>query len=90
MPIVGVGGVFSASDAWEKILLGASLIQVYTGYIYEGAGLPRRINEGLLLKMKQEGVRSLAEVRGQADPVIMTMAGQNSFSASQHRASFPI
>src|SRR5437763_1798916 len=36
MPIVGVGGVFSADDAWEKICAGASLIQLYTGFIYEG------------------------------------------------------
>ena len=47
MPIIGVGGVFTAEDAWEKICAGASLIQLYTGFIYEGPGVARRINEGL-------------------------------------------
>ena len=36
VPIIGVGGIFSAEDAWEKICAGASLIQLYTGFIYEG------------------------------------------------------
>lgn len=65
LPIVGVGGVFSAQDAWRKILAGASLVQVYTGFVYEGASLPRRINQDLLLLMEQVGARSLAEVVGQ-------------------------
>jgi dihydroorotate dehydrogenase len=65
MPIVGVGGIFSGADAWAKILAGASLVQIYTGLVYEGAGLPRRINEDLRLLMDQAGVRSLAEAVGQ-------------------------
>jgi len=43
LPIIGVGGIFSGADALEKILAGASLVQVYTGYIYRGPGLPRAI-----------------------------------------------
>lgn len=46
-PIVGVGGVFSAADAREKMVAGANLVQVYTGFIYEGPGLPRRLARGL-------------------------------------------
>ena len=65
LPIIGVGGIFSAQDAWRKILAGASLVQVYTGFVYEGAGLPRRINQDLVLLMEQAGVRSLTEVVGQ-------------------------
>ena len=65
LPIVGVGGIFSAQDAWRKILAGASLVQVYTGFVYEGAGLPRRINQDLVLLMEQAGAGSLAEVVGQ-------------------------
>ena len=64
LPIIGVGGIFSAADAWAKILAGASLVQVYTGFVYEGPGLPRRINRELLTLMEQAGVRSLAEVVG--------------------------
>ena len=48
MPIIGVGGIMSADDAMEKLRAGASLIQVYTGFIYEGPGLVKRINKALL------------------------------------------
>ncbi len=65
LPIIGVGGIFSAEDAWRKILAGASLVQVYTGFVYEGSGLPKRINQDVLLLMEQAGVSSLAEVIGQ-------------------------
>lgn len=47
-PIIGVGGIFSAEDALEKLEAGASLVQVYTSFIYEGPLLARRINQGLL------------------------------------------
>ena len=47
-PIIGVGGVHSPEDAIEKIKAGASLVQLYTGFIYEGPGLIRRINKALL------------------------------------------
>ncbi len=46
-PIIGVGGIHSADDAKEKLAAGADLIQLYTGFIYEGPGLVKRINEGL-------------------------------------------
>ena len=48
LPIIGVGGIFSAADAWEKIQAGASLIQVYTGMVYEGPSVARDIVRGLL------------------------------------------
>ncbi|MBC9797361.1 quinone-dependent dihydroorotate dehydrogenase [Sinomicrobium weinanense] len=47
-PIIGVGGVHSPEDALEKLEAGASLVQVYTGFIYEGPGLVKRINKALL------------------------------------------
>ena len=47
-PIIGVGGIFSAEDALEKLNAGASLIQVYTSFIYEGPALAKRINQALL------------------------------------------
>ena len=64
MPIIGVGGVFNAEDAWEKICAGASLIQLYTGFIYEGPGVAQRINEGLAAILQREGFRSLDEAIG--------------------------
>ena len=47
-PIIGVGGIFSEEDAIEKLNAGASLVQLYTGFIYEGAGLVKRINKRLI------------------------------------------
>jgi dihydroorotate dehydrogenase len=64
MPVVGVGGVFTAEDAWEKICAGASLIQIYTGFIYEGPSIARRINEGLRQIVSKEGFVSLDEAVG--------------------------
>ena len=59
LPIIGVGGVFTAEDAWEKLCAGASLVQAYTGFIYEGPGMARRINEGLVKILNREGFDSL-------------------------------
>ncbi|MGB0176379.1 MAG: quinone-dependent dihydroorotate dehydrogenase [Owenweeksia sp.] len=47
-PIIAVGGIYTAADAREKIEAGASLVQVYTGFIYEGPGMVKKINKGLL------------------------------------------
>jgi dihydroorotate dehydrogenase len=75
LPIVGVGGVFTAADAWEKICAGASLVQLYTGLVYEGVGIVRRINDGLGEIMRRENLSSLDEAVGcRADE----MAGQHS------------
>lgn len=49
-PIIGVGGIHSAADALEKLEAGASLIQLYTGFIYEGPSLVKQINKALLQK----------------------------------------
>ena len=47
-PIIGVGGIHSAKDALGKLNAGADLVQVYTGFIYEGPSLIRKINKALL------------------------------------------
>src|SRR5882672_3933811 len=62
LPIIGVGGVFNAADAWEKLTAGASLIQLYTGLIYEGPGIAASIVKGLMEHMEAEGFSSLGEV----------------------------
>lgn len=64
MPIVGVGGIGSAEDAWSRIRAGASLIQVYSGFVYEGPGLVRAINQGLLERIRQAGMASITEAVG--------------------------
>jgi dihydroorotate dehydrogenase len=62
--VVGVGGVFTADDAWDKLAAGASLVQVYTGLVYGGPGTARAIAAGLLERMAREGVRHVSEVVG--------------------------
>ena len=65
VPIVGVGGVFSAEDAYAKLLAGADLVEVYSALIYRGPGLVREINAGLVKLLERDGVRNIAEVVGQ-------------------------
>jgi len=64
MPIIGVGGIFTAEDAWEKITAGACLIQTYTGWIYEGPMMVRRILAGLLTKLEENGLTSISQAIG--------------------------
>lgn len=64
VPIIGVGGIFSAEDAYEKIRLGASLIQVYTGWIYQGPGLVAAINKGLLRFLDRDGFKNVKDAVG--------------------------
>lgn len=52
MPIIGVGGIMTVEDALEKLDAGASLIQLYTGFIYEGPGFVKRINKALVKRRK--------------------------------------
>ncbi len=64
LPIVGVGGIFTAEDAWEKITAGASLIQVYTGWIYEGPWMVKRILAGLLQKLDEHNLANITAAIG--------------------------
>ena len=59
IPLMGVGGVFTAEDAWEKICAGASLVQLYTGFIYQGPRIAHNINEGLAKILAREGFANL-------------------------------
>jgi dihydroorotate dehydrogenase len=59
VPVIGVGGILTAEDAWEKICAGASLVQLYTGFIYRGPGIAREINENLERIMTREGFSNL-------------------------------
>jgi dihydroorotate dehydrogenase len=64
LPIIGVGGIFTAEDAWEKIRAGASLLQLYTGFVYQGWGVARDINNDLKRIMDKEGVKHLDQAVG--------------------------
>jgi dihydroorotate dehydrogenase len=64
LPIIGVGGIFDAADAWEKITAGATLVQVYTGLVYEGPSIARAIVRGLDERLRQAGFKELREAVG--------------------------
>jgi dihydroorotate dehydrogenase len=64
LPIIGVGGVFTAEDVYEKLRAGASVVQVYTGFIYEGPGMARRLVRELSALLKRDGHASVREVIG--------------------------
>lgn len=66
IPLVGVGGIANADDAWERICAGASLIQLYSAMVYEGPGIARRIMHGLAQLLKQKGMANIAEAVGSA------------------------
>jgi len=56
VPVIGVGGISSAEDAYARVRAGASLFQLYTALIYEGPSLPRRINHGLAALLARDGL----------------------------------
>jgi len=68
LPLIGVGGIDSPQAAWERIVAGASLVQLYTGWIYQGPELVPTILEGLLGQLDQHGFRSLGEAVGSGVP----------------------
>jgi dihydroorotate dehydrogenase len=64
LPIIGVGGIFNAFDAWEKITAGATLLQIYTGLVYEGPGIAKEIVQGLQARLKDEGIAEISSAIG--------------------------
>ena len=64
IPLVGVGGIASAEDAWERIRAGASLVQLYSAMVYEGPGIARKIVRGLETLMRRDGLATIADAVG--------------------------
>ena len=64
LPVIGVGGVFTAADAYRKIRAGACLVQLYTGLVYEGPSIARDINEGLIALLERDGFESVEDAVG--------------------------
>jgi dihydroorotate dehydrogenase len=64
IPLIGVGGITTVDDAWERIRAGASLIQLYSAMVYEGPGIAARIARGLAQRLKREGFANIAEAVG--------------------------
>ena len=68
LPLIGVGGISSARTAWERIAAGASLVQIYTGWIFEGPNLVPNILDGLTLQMEKHGFKNIKEAIGSEAP----------------------
>ena len=64
IPLIGVGGIATAEDAWARIRAGASLVQLYTAMVYKGPGVARRIVRGIEALMRRDGFASIAEAVG--------------------------
>jgi dihydroorotate dehydrogenase len=64
IPLVAAGGIASADDAWDRLIAGASLIQLYSALVYSGPGLAARIADGLAQRLDREGAPSLAAIIG--------------------------
>ncbi len=73
--LVGVGGIETADDAFERIAAGATLLQAYTGFVYGGPRFAARIHEGLVERLRQRGHANVSELVGaDAEPVRATLA----------------
>jgi dihydroorotate dehydrogenase len=64
LPVVGVGGIGSADDAWRVLAAGAAWVQAYSGFVYGGPTFARDVHRGLLARLEGEGVANLAALRG--------------------------
>ncbi len=64
LPIIGVGGIFTANDAFEKIAAGASLLQAYTGFVYGGPGFASEIVHGLMKNLAEKGFATFDDAIG--------------------------
>ncbi len=69
LKIIGVGGIFTAEDAYRKIRLGASAVQIITGFIYGGPFIVKKINDGLIKLLERDGYKNIAEAVGKDAPV---------------------
>lgn len=66
--LISVGGISTPDQAWERVLAGANLLQIYTGFIYGGPVLVKEINDGLAARVKAAGFASLADAVGAGNP----------------------
>ena len=80
LTIIGVGGIFSAKDAYEKITSGASLCHLITTMIFDGPQNINEINRGLVKLLKADGYNSISEAVGSKNPIIEEPAYNNSFN----------
>jgi dihydroorotate dehydrogenase len=76
VPIIGVGGIENADDAWEKLTAGADLIQIYTALVYQGPGIVGGIVRGLARRVRASGCATLTEAVARARNALPTARGK--------------
>ncbi len=81
VPVIGIGGIASAEDAYAKVLAGAQLLQIYTGLIYHGPGVVRRICAGLAELAAADGFATVAQAVGMEAEVPPVQAPRAAFAA---------
>lgn len=86
VPLIGVGGIADAGDAFAKICAGASLVQLYTALIFEGPGLVARIKKGLVQLLRRNGFASIGEAVGSAHRPSPAAAGRTAAGAGARGA----
>jgi dihydroorotate dehydrogenase len=64
LPMIATGGILTGLDVFEKLARGATAVQIYTGWIYEGPGAVKRINAGLLRLLERDGFKRITEAIG--------------------------
>jgi dihydroorotate dehydrogenase len=69
IPIIGVGGIFHAEDVFRKLSMGASMVQIFTGFIYEGPGIVKQINKNLIRLMDLKNIQDIADLKISKAPV---------------------
>jgi dihydroorotate dehydrogenase len=62
IPIIGVGGIFKAEDVYRKIFLGATMVQIFTGFIFEGPGIVKQINKNLIRLMDLNEIKDISDI----------------------------
>jgi dihydroorotate dehydrogenase len=63
--LVSAGGIETADDVWERLAAGATLVQIYTSFVYQGPLLPSRLARGLGAKVRRSGLLNVADAVGQ-------------------------
>jgi dihydroorotate dehydrogenase len=87
LPIIGVGGIFTAEDAYEKITAGASAVQILTGFVYEGPGAVKRINQGLLKLLDRDGFKNIADAVGSRTAVKAPATSREEYPRENFKAA---
>ena len=87
LPLISVGGIEDADDAWTRILAGATLVQAHTGFVYGGPLWPYRLNRDLAAKLDQSPYATIADAVGKGIDAVAGSTSESSSSGAEHVGS---